>query len=77
MLVATVDYIPNREYKILGIVTGNRTISIFAKTEAKKAMNKMIDDAKSIGADAIIGVRINTSANGSTFVIGTAIKFMD
>lgn len=76
-LVATVDYIPNRKYEILDVVFGNRIVSIFSKTEASKAVKKMIEDAQQMGADGVIGIRINTSPNGSTTVIGTAIKFID
>lgn len=77
ILVSTVNYIPNRQYQILGIVVGNRAASIFSKTEAQKAIDKMVSDATQMGADGVIGIRINTSAKGSTTVIGTAIKFIN
>lgn len=50
MLVATVDYIPNRKYEIIGVVTGNRIISVFSKTEVNKAIDKLVEEAKSLGA---------------------------
>ena len=77
MFVATVDYIPDRKYKVLGITAGNRIVSILSKTEFNKALDKCIEEAKSMGADGIIGVRVFTTSNGSTCVIGTAIKFLD
>ena len=76
MLVATVDYIPNRKYEILGVVTGNR-ISVFSKTEVNKAIDKLVEEAKSLGASGVIGLKPYTTSNGSTCVIGTAIKFLD
>ena len=77
MFVATVDYLPNRKYKVLGIASGNRIISILSKTEFDKALNKCIDEARDMGGDGLIGVRVFTTSNGSTCVIGTAIKFLD
>lgn len=77
MFVATVDYLPNRKYEILGIVTGNRIISILSKTEFNKALEKVIDEAKSMGATGVIGIRVYSTPNGSTSVVGTAIKFLD
>ncbi len=77
MLVATVDYIPNRKYEILGVVTGNRIISVFSKTEVNKAIDKLVEEAKSLGASGVIGLKPYTTSNGSTCVIGTAIKFLD
>ena len=77
MLVATVDYIPDRKYDIIGMVSGNRLVSLFSKTEINKAVDKLVEEAKAMGADAIIGLRPYTTKNGSTCVIGTAIKFKD
>lgn len=77
MFMATVDYLPDRKYRVLGLVSGARIISILAKTEFKKALDKVVDEAQTLGADGIIGIRVYTSPNGSTSVIGTAIKFLD
>ena len=63
MFVATVDFLPDRKYKVLGITSGNRIVSFLSKTEFNKALEKCIEEARSMGA--------------STCVIGTAIKFLD
>ncbi|MGL4950705.1 MAG: heavy metal-binding domain-containing protein [Mycoplasma sp.] len=76
MLLSTTDTIPNKQYEILGVVTGNRIISIMSKTEITKAMEKMKEEARSMGADAVIGIKPYTTANNSTGVIGTAIKYI-
>ncbi len=77
MFVATVDFLPDRKYKVLGITSGNRIVSFLSKTEFNKALEKCIEEARSMGADGLIGIRVFTTSNGSTCVIGTAIKFLD
>lgn len=77
MFTATVDYLPDRKYEVIGLVTGVRIISILAKTEFHKALEKMLDEARSLGANGVIGIRSWTTPNGSTCVIGTAIKLLD
>jgi uncharacterized protein YbjQ (UPF0145 family) len=75
MLVTTTENIPGKSYEIIGTVYSNRTMSLFAKTEIAKAEAKMIEEAKSQGADAIVCVRIFTTANGGTGIFGTAVKY--
>lgn len=77
MLVSTTDFIPDRKYEIIGLVTGVRFMSFLAKTELSKAIDKLIEEAQSMHADAIVGLRPYTTPNGSTGVIGTAVKFID
>lgn len=66
LLVATVDYIPNRKYKILGVVDGTAFTT-------NRTIKKMISKAEKIEADAIIGLR----PYGTGVIVGTAIKFLD
>lgn len=77
MFIATVEFLPDRKYRVLGLVSGTRFISFLAKTEFHKALEKIVDEARTMGADGIIGLRVYTTANNSTAVIGTAIKFLD
>lgn len=76
MIVTTTDLIPGKEYEIINLVYGNRTMSFLSKTELSKAVEKMTSDAKLLGADAVVGVKPYTTPNGGTCVIGTAVKFI-
>lgn len=76
MFTSTTDYIPDRKYEIIGTVTGTRFMSMLSSTEVTKAIAKLIDEAKEMGADGVIGIKPYTTANRSTGVIGTAIKFI-
>ena len=75
MIVTTTENIPGKTYEIIGSVYSNRTMSFFAKTELAKAEMKMIDEAKQMGADAIVCMRVFTTANNGTGIYGTAVKF--
>ena len=75
MLVTTTENIPGKSYEVIGTVYSNRTMSFFAKTEIVKAEAKMIDEAKTLGADAIVCVRVFATANGGTGIFGTAVKY--
>ncbi|MGL5522211.1 MAG: heavy metal-binding domain-containing protein [Metamycoplasmataceae bacterium] len=76
MILTTTDLIPGKQYEIIGIIFGNRTISLFNKTEMEKAISKLEDQAAKLKADAVVGIRPYTAANGSTCIIGTAVKFI-
>lgn len=103
MLVINIDYIPGKEFEILGLVQGamiqskhiGHDIGNSFKTivggeltsytemmqEARdKATKRMIAQAKSLGADAIINVRYASSAvmQGAAEVLayGTAVKYV-
>ncbi|MGL4183883.1 MAG: heavy metal-binding domain-containing protein [Metamycoplasmataceae bacterium] len=76
MILTTTDLIPEKKYEIIGLIFGNRTISIFNKTEMEKAINKLKDEAIKLSADAVVGIRPYTASNGSTCIIGTAVKFV-
>lgn len=76
MIVTTTDNIPGKNFEIISFISSNRTMSIFAKTEIDKVKTKLIEEAKLIGADAIVCVRIFSTSNGGTAMYGTAIKFI-
>ena len=75
MLVITSENIPGKKFKVIGLVAANRSISILAKTEIYKVKNKLIVEAEALGADAIIAVRVFATANNSTAMYGTAVKY--
>jgi len=77
MLIITSENIPGKKYEIIGFVCANRTMSIFAKTEIDKVKNKLINEAEALGADAIIAVKLFSTANSSTAMYGTAVKFVE
>lgn len=101
MLLVNIDYIPNKEIEILGLVKGTvvqsknigrdfmagmKTIvggeitgyTEMLTTARQIATKRMVDEAESLGADAIINIRYGSSSvmNGAAEVIayGTAVK---
>jgi len=83
MLVTTTEKIPGREVKeVLGIVFGccvqMKHIGKVMEEARRTAMQRMIDDGKKLGADAIICMRFATAQTmGSAAEIiafGTAVK---
>lgn len=76
MIVTTNENIPGRNYEIISFVCANRTFSVFAKTEINKVKDKLIEEAKQIGADAIVSVRVFSTPIGGTAMYGTAVKFI-
>lgn len=76
MITTTTDIIPGYTYKIINVIFSTRIISIFSKTEGEKALSKLIDEAKYVGAEAIVGIKAYTTANGSTCLMGTAVKLI-
>ncbi|MGL4343303.1 MAG: heavy metal-binding domain-containing protein [Metamycoplasmataceae bacterium] len=76
MIITTTENIPGKKYQIIGFINANRTMSIFSKTEIEKAHNKLKENAREIGADAVVSVRIFTTPNGSTSIYGTAVKYI-
>ncbi len=104
MKLYTVQYFPNKDYEILGMVKGNMVqsknigkdilagLKSLAGGELRQytemlneardtAVSRMIEEANSLGADAIIGVTFATSSvmEGAAEVMayGTAVKFND
>ena len=102
MLLLNIDYIPGKEFEVLGLVKGTVVQSKnFGKdfmagmktlvggeivgytemiTEARQiATKRMVDEARAMGADAVIGVTYGSSAvmQGAAEVIayGTAVRY--
>jgi len=76
MIVTTTEQVPGRNVTTIhGIVRGYTELSTESRERAEKRMKS---EAKSIGADAIIGVRFMTAkdTDGSTEVLayGTAVS---
>lgn len=77
MFTSTTDYIPDRKYEIIGIVTNPNFVTVFSKIiDPTVAIEKLVEEATKMKADGIIGIKPYTAANGATGVIGTAIKFI-
>ena len=102
MLLVNTDYIPGKDFEVLGLVKGTVVQSKnFGKdfmagmktlvggeivgytemlVEARQiATKRMVDEAKALGADAVVGVTYGSSAvmQGAAEVIayGTAVKY--
>ena len=73
MLMVNVDYIPNKELEVLGIVEGSfmetfsdtsthslSTYQELLNTGRQKAIHKMSNEAKRLGGEAIINLRFAT-----------------
>ncbi len=103
MLLSTLQTVPNKDFEVLGLVTGStvqskhfgKDIGASFKTivggELKgytemledargQSTERVIQQAKALGADAIIGIHYSSSAimQGACEVLcyGTAIKFI-
>ena len=103
MLLSTLQTVPNKNFEILGLVTGStvqskhfgKDIGASFKTivggelkgytemledARKQSTERVIQQAKALGADAIIGIHYSSSAimQGACEVLcyGTAIKFI-
>lgn len=76
MILTTTEQIPGKKIEIMGVVLGNRLVSFMSKTEATKALAKIEEEAKGMGADAVVALKPYTTSNGSTCFIGTAVKFV-
>ena len=102
MLLLNIDYVPGKEFEVLGLVKGTVVQSKnFGKdfmagrktlvggeivgytemlVEARQiATKRMVDEAETMGADAVVNIRFGSSAvmQGAAEVIayGTAVKF--
>lgn len=87
MIITTTPTIENRKIKdYCGIVSGCRVLTLFGggkmlqrswDMEIENAIKLILGDAKDRGADAIIGVTIQTYRSGAydyMYVSGTAVK---
>ena len=95
MLLVNIDYIPGKEFEVIGVVKGSmiqtkhlgNDIANSFKTSYTEMMNearatataRMVKEAESLGADAIINIRYASSAvmQGAAEVMsyGTAVKY--
>ena len=87
MLIVTINEIPGKKLEALGVVRGSTLVggevTDYADmlTEARQiATGRMVKDAESLGADAIVGMRYASASvmQGAAEVIayGTAVKFV-
>lgn len=103
MLLANIDYIPDKKYKILGLVDASvvkakgpggdllASLEAFAGGDVteyadmltharQQAVEKMMNVAETMGADAVINIRYTTCAvmqNAAEIIVyGTAVKFI-
>ena len=76
MIVTKNENIPGRNYEIISFVCANTTFSVFAKTEITKVKDKLIEEAKQLGVDASVSVRVSSTATGGTAIYGTPVKFI-
>lgn len=91
MKLLSIEHIPGVEFEALGMVNfmaamktlvGGEIVSYTEMlNEARQiAVKRMVDEAKELGADAVIGVRYGSSQvmNGAAEVIayGTAVKYL-
>ena len=103
MLLSTLQTVPNKDFEVLGLVTGStvqskhfgKDIGASFKTivggelkgytemledAREQSTERVIQQAKALGADAIIGIHYSSSAimQGACEVLcyGTAIKFI-
>ncbi len=76
ILLSTTDTIPNKKYEIMGLVMGNRLTWLTSKGAASTALSRLEEEAIEMGADAVIGIRPDTTSTGSQCYLGTAIKFV-
>ena len=84
MKLLSIDYIPGTEIEALGMVKGTGEIVGYTEmlNEARQiAVKRMVDEAKELDADAVIGVKYGSSQvmSGAAEVIayGTAVKIID
>ena len=82
MILCTVDEIPGRPAaEVLGLARGTSIRGEMTKVLAEareQALDRMVEDAKRMGADAVVGIRFTTveilSNAAEILVYGTAIR---
>ena len=90
MMLVSIDSIPGKDFEVLGIVKGTIVQSKNFGRDFMAAMKplvggeikgytEMLNEAKSLGADAIVGIKYGSSAlmQGAAEIIayGTAVRF--
>lgn len=75
IILTTIDFIPGVEFEVLGIVIGNKMNWFWSKKYAFEALEDLKKEAAILGADAVIGIKPDSTSTGSQCYIGTAIRF--
>jgi len=75
MIITTTDGVPGREIaKILGVVNDAQTAWVSGKSAQDKIIRSLTKQAEALGADAIVGLRLQLSTVGGYNGVGTAVK---
>jgi uncharacterized protein YbjQ (UPF0145 family) len=77
MITTSIENIPGKKYKVVGFVYGTTHILILSDKDIFKLTLKIIDQAKAIKADAVVGIRVFTTSNNGAGMYGTAVKFIE
>jgi len=76
MFLVNTDYIPGKNLQMLGFVYGTKFVmTVISSRNVEQAMQEMVKNARTMGADAIINIRYAPSTNHA-FVSGTAVRFV-
>ena len=79
MKLLSIEYIPGVEFEALGIVKGTVVQTKNVGKDFMAGMKTLVDEAKEMNADAVIGVKYGSSQvmSGAAEVIayGTAVKY--
>ena len=80
MLLVNTDYVSGRNLQTIGIVNGWGMLAFGINLEkaAKRANAALEEEARAIGADAVINIRYSFGGSDSNCVLasGTAVKFI-
>lgn len=75
MIVTTTDNVPRKEIaRILGVVYDSRTAWLSGKRAQERIIRELVKQAEALGADAIIGLKMELVAGGGYIGTGTAVK---
>lgn len=76
IILTTTDTIPNKKYEIIGLVMGNHLTWFSSKGASSSALARLEAEAIEMGANAVIGIKPDTTSTGSQCYLGTAVKFI-
>lgn len=77
MVIVTTQNIDNREQQTLGLVTVSSYLSNNISTDIQNSLNKLMEQAIIIGANAIVGFHVVTLGVNGFALFGTAVKILD
>ena len=75
IMLTTIDYIPGVQFEVIGIVIAAKILWFRSKNASSKALIKLKEEASLLGADAVVGIRPDTTSTGSQCYIGTSVRF--